>query len=75
MLINILTNGFKCRKMLMVSEKQTDFKVMIPVARWEFTTVECYTNVCSSGEDGHAEAVRHIREKCPIHLDIVTICR
>ena len=35
------------------------------------TTVECYTNVGSFGEGGHDEAVRHIREKCPIHLDIV----
>ena len=44
--------------------------MLIPVARRKFTTVECYINVGSYGKDGHDEAVRHIREKCPKHLDI-----
>ena len=43
----------------------------IPVARREFTTVECYINVGSLGKNEHVEAVRQNREVCPIHLDIV----
>ena len=60
-----------------VSENQADLKMSIPVARRKFTTVECQINAISFDESGHAEAVRHIREKCPIHLDIdmKTICR
>ena len=53
-----------------VSDNQADLKMLIPVARRKFTTVECYINVGSFGKDGHDEAVRHIREKCPKHLDI-----
>ena len=57
-----------------VSENQADLAMLIPVASRNFKTVECYINVGSYGKDGHVEAVRHIREKCPIHLDIMTIC-
>ena len=35
-----------------------DKKLLIPVARREFTTVECYTNVSRYAENGHDEAVR-----------------
>ena len=50
--------------------------MLVPVARRKFKTVECQTNVGSYGKDGHDEAVRYIREKYPIHLDIdmETIC-
>ena len=44
----------------------------IPVASWEFTTVECRKNVGRYAENGHDEAVRQNREVCPKHLNMDT---
>ena len=51
-------------------KNKSDKEVPIPVARREFTTVECYINVSRYAENGHFEAVRQNREICPNHLDL-----